>query len=105
MSHRNFLIDLITALDKAGFTNILRRGYEGTTALKDVGIEALVDEILDIDEVVALNVELADVGKGNLLLLCANDPWETIMDAGYANDEMERRVNAVLRPVEDKYLP
>ena len=106
MNHRNFLIDLIKGLDQAGFTSIRVTDSElGSLGFDDLGAEKLADEILDLDDVLPLSFQKENVGRGYLQLYCGNDPWETVMDAGYFNGKVECCVNEVLRPIEDKYLP
>lgn len=102
--HRNFLIDLVTGLRAAGFTNIRISDPElGKVLLDEVGPEKLADEILSVDDSLALIVDLPDAGSANLFLMTCNDPFETVHDMGYSSDEAEQRVDAVLNPIVAEY--
>lgn len=103
--HRNFLIDLVTGLRAAGFTNIRISDPElGKVLLDEVGPEKLADEILSIDDSLALAVDLPDAGRVCLFLMTCNDPFETVYDMGYTSEEVEKRIDEVLHPLEQEYM-
>lgn len=106
MTHRNFLIDLITGLEQAGFTGIHVSDVDlGVVRYDEVGADKLADEILSLDDTLSLNIKKEGIGKATLVLFCANDPWETVMDLGFSTDVIQLAVDEVLKPIEEKYTP